>query len=502
MTHLEMQALSKALGPVMRDLVTREVTGHVTTLLASDQLTNQLVKNSGQEIALLLAKNAALEMRILELETRSPIIGPAGEKGATGTGVASLVVSADGRLLAHLSDGRSLDAGPVPIGPPGAAGRDGESIHGPVGPAGPAGKDAAPLDVDAIVSRVLAVMPAPERGERGADGINGKDAPVVDVEQVVGRVLALVPTPKDGRDDAPLDVDAVVSRVLSLVPPPQKGEPGAAGKDAPPVDVDSIVLKVKALIPTPKDGADGIGLQGDPGEPGRPGADAAPVDVDAIVSRVKALIPTPKDGRDGIGAVDTVIDRDGHLIVTLSDGRLKDVGLITGKDGTDGIGQDGAPGRDGRDVDMEHVKALVLSELGTWARPKDGAPGLNGKDGIDGVGIDDASVTFDEREGYALLLEGGGRSKAFRLRMPFDAGVFEAGQTYPAGAGVTSDGHYFMAKCDTVQAPGEGSTDWRLVVRRGKQGRDGKPGPQGLQGGPGQSGPPGPKGQKGDPTGV
>jgi hypothetical protein len=43
------------------------------------------------------------------------------------------------------------------------------------------------------------------------------------------------------------------------------------------------------------------------------------------------------NGRDGAGVVDGFINRDGHLIATLSDGTTKDFGEVVGKDGRDGI---------------------------------------------------------------------------------------------------------------------------------------------------------------------
>lgn len=59
-----------------------------------------------------------------------------------------------------------------------------------------------------------------------------------------------------------------------------------------------------------------------------------------------------------------------------------------------------------------------------------------------------------------------------------DKGVFEAGKSYSAGNGVTADGSFYIAQRATQSAPGpaDSSGDWRLAVRRGKQGRDGRPG--------------------------
>jgi integrin beta 3 len=75
-----------------------------------------------------------------------------------------------------------------------------------------------------------------------------------------------------------------------------------------------------------------------------------------------------------------------------------------GDPGRDGV--DGKDGMNGRDVDMEHVKSLVLGELSTWPRPKDGDPGRDGKDGKDGApGVDgkDGRDGLDGKDGAAGL---------------------------------------------------------------------------------------------------
>src|SRR5699024_11132242 len=67
----------------------------------------------------------------------------------------------------------------------------------------------------------------------------------------------------------------------------------------------------------PADGEDG-----EPGRDGEPGKKGDP-------------------GKDGAGIADLLIDRDGNLTATFTDGRMKSLGLVVGKDG--------APGRDGSD---------------------------------------------------------------------------------------------------------------------------------------------------------
>lgn len=105
-----------------------------------------------------------------------------------------------------------------------------------------------------------------------------------------------------------------------------------------------------------------------------------------------------------------------------------------------------------------------------------------GRDGRDGLGIEDATLFFDDDRGFVVRLTNGERVKDFIVPLPYDAGVWESGKTYAAGAGVTWDGQWWIAVKETTSAPGEANPDWRLAVRRGKQGREGKPGKDGAPG--------------------
>jgi len=55
-----------------------------------------------------------------------------------------------------------------------------------------------------------------------------------------------------------------------------------------------------------------------------------------------------------------------------------------------------------------------------------------------------------------------------------DYGVWDATKSYPKGASVTHQGAVYKAQRVTRATPTESSGDWRLAVRRGKQGRDGR----------------------------
>ena len=59
------------------------------------------------------------------------------------------------------------------------------------------------------------------------------------------------------------------------------------------------------------------------------------------------------NGKDGADVKELLIDRDGCLVATLSDGRMKTLGNV--------MGHDGQPGRDGQDADIAAIEAKLAS---------------------------------------------------------------------------------------------------------------------------------------------
>lgn len=266
----------------------------------------------------------------------------------------------------------------------------------------------------------------PMMGPAGRDGIDGKDAdpdPIADA--VLERVLAAmrdIPAPKDG---AP-------------------GERGADGKDADMSRVEALEAQVAELLaremPVP--------VKGDPGEPGLPGRDgkdADPALIEALVleklAEAVSALPAPKngekgaDGRDGVGVAGAVIDRDGALVLTLSDGTQRNLGPVVGRDGAQG---------------------------------ERGERGADGKDGQDGIGFDD--MTFEVRdEACYLVWEKGGTVKEARLPIPIDRGVWKDGAEYYRGNGVSWGGSFWLAQKDNPAGkPDSPNSDWRLATKRGQ----------------------------------
>lgn len=285
--------------------------------------------------------------------------GPRGEKGEMGS------IGRDGRdpdmiaISALIGDAThkavSERWAQMPMPKDGLNGKDGApGLHGKDGAPGLNGKDGANgLD-----------------GKDGADGLNGKDG----ADGMDG---------KDGKDGAP-------------GPQGERGEPGLQGEKGLDGVAGENGLNGKdgSNGIDGKDGSDGNhgwdgapGLDGKDGAPGLNGMDAEPVTKDQIVEVVLSLDAVPvavqqylrenppaagidgKDGanglngKDGLDFVQFVRDVDGHLIGTLSNGSVKDLGEIDGQDGAPG--RDGVDGRDGRDANLSDVEKLFDEKAAT-----------------------------------------------------------------------------------------------------------------------------------------
>lgn len=133
----------------------------------------------------------------------------------------------------------------------------------------------------------------------------------------------------------------------------------------------------------------------------------------------------------GVGVASALIDREGNLVLTFSNGEIKSLGIVVGRDG-------------------ETIK------------------------GADGLGFDDLSEELAD-DGRTIIRRyiRGDEVKEFRHTFPvvLDRGVYKAEQEYTAGDGVTWAGSFWIAQKDTSEKPGDGES-WRLAVKSGRAGRD------------------------------
>lgn len=254
--------------------------------------------------------------------------------------------------------------------------------------------DVAPI-IAAEVERAVAAVPLPQ---------DGTSVTIDDVRPLIESAVAAMPRPADGKsvtvdDVAPL-ITAEIERAVAALPAPRDG--ASVSID----DVRPLIADAVAALPAPRDGQ-GVTV-----------ADVEPL-IAREVERAVAALPGP------IGLAGAMIDRKGALMVTLSDGKLIDLGRVEGKDGDPGLGFD--------DLALEQVS---------------------------------------ERS-FAMRFSRGEQVKEFTFSMPvmIDRGVYRAGEAYQKGDCVTYGGSLWIAQADTSAKPDGADSGWRLGVKRGRDGR-------------------------------
>jgi hypothetical protein len=282
---------------------------------------------------------------------------------------------------------------------------------------------------------------------------SGKDADPAVIKQMVDDAVAALPPAKDGKDcdmqaveaklsDAIYKAEGRLSDAIASIPVPKDGKSITAA-DIEPL-IDNAVQKAVDAIPRPADGKDGApGERGEKGEAGQKGEKGDPGERGERGEK----------GGDGIGLAGALQNKDGDLIVTLSSGELVNVGRVMGWDGAD--------------CDMESIRQRIDRMFAELPKPKDG---------IDGLGFDDLDITYDGEKTFTFKLSRGERIKEFAFVMPVvvDKGVFKEGQAYLPGDGVTWGGSFWICQTETKEKPDSGK-DWRLSVKRGKDGKDADP---------------------------
>ncbi|MES2910614.1 MAG: hypothetical protein V4718_04460 [Pseudomonadota bacterium] len=308
------------------------------------------------------------------------------------------------------------------------------------------------------------------------------------IAEAVQKAVTGIPTPKDGKDCDMSAVKAMIEEAVKTIPVPKDGKDGKDGTDGKDGrdGVDGLPGEVGAKGIDGCDGKDGMsgkdggnGVDGLPGEAGARGVDGrdgkdgvngkdgVSVSIDdvrpildeaikamrgeaqAVIDGVVKTLPVPKDGRDGIdgkdgmngvkgekgqdgmGLAGAMIDRDGSLQVTFTNGEVKALGPVVGRDG------------------------------------------VNGKDGTDGVGFELFEMEYipDTHE-ITVKAVSGIRTK--ELRYPAGGirpgGYWREGTTAKAGQAWVHDGSTFYALRETTDKPETKSSNWIIGARKGRDG--------------------------------
>lgn len=244
------------------------------------------------------------------------------------------------------------------------------------------------------------------------DGAPGKDA-----EPVEAPVLPELPDVEAMvKSEVAAAVLPAVEKAVAALPP---AEPGKDGEDYDPEELRKAVAEAVAALPKPRDG-ESVTLD-----------DVAPVVAQAVTEAVQRAVEGLPVAKDGVGLAGAMIDRDGGLILTLTDGSTKALGRVVGKDGEPG------------------------------------------KAGNDGLGFDDLSVDYDGERTLTFKWARGEKTREHSLKLshPIYRGVREVGRMYERGDSISYGGNTWIAMKDTDAQPAEGP-DWKMAVRRGRDGKD------------------------------
>ena len=274
--------------------------------------------------------------------------GEDGVDGKDGVGIADVAI-VDGKLVITLSNGTVIDLGNIKgeDGKDGADGEDGkDGVDGKPGQDGEDGKDG----IDGINGKDGVSIVKSEINEKGELVLTYSDGTSINLGRVVGT---------DGKDGADGEdgKDGVDGK------PGQDGADGADGKDGVDgIGISTVVINEKnELVITLSNGTvinlgNVKGDKGDKGEAGEDGVDGT-------------------DGKDGVSIVKSEINEKGELVLTYSNGTSINLGKVVGSDGKDGAdgedgkdGVDGKPGQDGADgadgKDGIGIQSVVVDQNG------------------------------------------------------------------------------------------------------------------------------------------
>ena len=361
--------------------------------------------------------------------------GDKGDAGSDGVSVVSAEINSQGELVLIFSNNQRANVGFV-MGAAGAQGEKGDK--GDKGDTGAAGQDGLGIlkselnnngelvltYTDNTVKNLGSVIGAKgekgekgDKGDTGATGAQGEQG--IQGEKgdkgeqgIQGEKGDTGAAGQDGKDGVGIENINIVSGKLTITltsgtklelgnirgEKGDKGETGAAGEKGETGNgiSDATINASGELVLTYSDGqSENLGTvrgaKGEKGDTGAAGRDG-------------------QDGKDGKGVASAVINEEGKLVITYSDGTIATLGKVIGPRGEQGVqgekGDTGAQGEKGEKGEQgtqgeQGVQGIQgeKGEQGIQGEKGDkgdtGAAGQDGQDGQDGVGISRAEINAE-----------------------------------------------------------------------------------------------------------
>lgn len=265
-----------------------------------------------------------------------------------------------------------------------------------------------------------------------------------DLEVIAKQAAALIPMPKDGEPGQDADMEALkahIGELVKAIPAPADGQSVTIDDVAPMIRDE--VAKAVAEVPPAKDG-ESVTVD-----------DVRPV-LAELVSKAVADLPQPQPGKDA--------DMDAlraHL-----DGLVKSLELPKGPS-VDEVAATFERRFSDLTLSWERQARDTLEKAADrMPKPKDGRDALPLESFDLALGEDGRTVTVKMQAGDVVL------EKSVKIASVIDRGVFSAEKGYEQGDGTTYGGCYWIAQKDAPDGVPGGSADWRLAVKKGRDGKD------------------------------
>lgn len=320
------------------------------------------------------------------------------------------------------------------------------------------------MDEDIIVEKLLKAIPKPKDGEPG------KDADMDALKAHLEDLVKAIPVPQDGKsitledvqpvlDDAikslRSDADQALAEPLELAEQARDALFKALGELKQPEDGKSVtvedvaplireeVAKAVSELPPAKDG-ESVTAE-----------DVRPLLVELVESAVKAL-PPAEPGKDA--DMDALRAHLGELVKDIQLPAVPTVDEVAATFERRFSDLTLSWERQARDTFDKAADRMPV--------PKDGRDALALESFDMSIAEDGRTVTVKLQAGETLI------EKSVKIPAVIDRGVYSSEGSYEKGDGTTYGGCYWIAQKDAPEGVPGGSTDWRMAVKKGRDGKD------------------------------
>lgn len=265
-----------------------------------------------------------------------------------------------------------------------------------------------------------------------------------DLEAIAKQAAALIPMPKDGEPGQDADMEALkahLGELVKAIPAPADGQSVTIDDVAPMIRDE--VAKAVAEVPPAKDG-ESVTVD-----------DVRPI-LAELVSKAVSDLPQPQPGKDA----------DMDALRAYVDGLVKSLDLPKGPS-VDEVAATFERRFSDLTLSWERQARDTLEKAADrMPKPQDGRDALPLESFDLALGEDGRTVTVKMQAGETVI------EKSVKIASVMDRGVYSSEGSYEKGDGTTYGGCYWIAQKDAPAGAPGASADWRMAVKKGRDGKD------------------------------